>query len=335
MGYQVEGSLWGSVFAVPGKLADEHLKLCDGVALKVLLVVLRKNGEVAPAQISALLDLPVADVLDSLGYWTAQGVLAETGQEAPAPAPEPERAGKIIPFSLVETRTLPPAQREEAHPPAGQKPGHRKKLSTRQINEMGRADTNIPYLLQESQMILGKPLTPVATDTITGLYSYYGMQPEVILMLLQYCVSQKKDNMRYLEKVAAGWLEAGIDTHEKAELEIQRAAGRAQLENVVRRLFGISDRALIPSERDFISAWGAKGISPDLIDLAYQRTIELKGKLSFAYINGILQNWQTKGITDPSQAVSEMRGGKNPPADRAADNGSLDEMEQIFKYGDI
>ena len=331
MGYQVESGLWGNVFAVPGQLVDEHLRLCGGVALKVLLVVLRQGGRAAPEQISALLGLPAADVTDSLGYWAALGVLIQTGEEEP-PA-EAERGGRIIPFARAE---VAPQQAEEKEPPTGQKPGgRRKRLSTGQINEMGRADGNIPFLLQESQAILGKPLTPVATDTIAALYSYYGMKPEVILMLLQYCVSQKKENMSYLEKVAAGWMEAGIDTHEKAEGELLRAAGREKLENAVRRRFGISDRALIPSEREHIASWKEQGLSIDLIDLAYQRTIEQKGKLSFAYINGILQNWQAKGIGDVAQATAEMRGGKNASTAQTTGNSGFDEMEQIFKYGDI
>ncbi|MCL2580139.1 MAG: DnaD domain protein [Oscillospiraceae bacterium] len=332
MGFKVESELWGSVFAVPGKLVDEHLRLCGGAALKVLLVLLKSNGQAAPAQIAAQLELPVADVLDSIGYWTAVGVLVQTGQEETIPAAHP---GKVIPFTPPEPRPAQSVPPEEKPVAAAQKPGgHRKKLSTRQINEMGREDENIPFLLQESQMIMGKPLTPVATDTIAALYSYYGMQPEVILMLLQYCVSQQKDNMRYLEKVAAGWMEAGIDTHEKAEGEILRLTERGKLENAVRRLFGISDRALIQTERDYIAGWKDLGTPVELIDLAYQRTIELKGKLSFAYINGILQNWQAKGIKGAAQAAAEMRGGKNPSGTNTSGAG-MDEMEQIFKYGDI
>ena len=352
--------MWNSVFAVPGALVDEHLKLCGGAALKALLFVLRKNGDASPEQIAGFLGLPVADVLDALNYWVHLGVLSKIPAEKSCPGQEHAPFHKEDPTSQPRTYELDsfrqnpspiiredkaaalypqqgqsPLQEDTAIPqPPTHKPGSfRQKLTPKQINEMSREDGNIVFLLQESQMILGKPITPVATDTITALYSYYGMKPEVILMLLQYCILQGKDNMRYIETVAGGWIEAGIDTHEKAEREIVKAFEREKLENVIRRLFGIHERTLIASERKYISSWKEQGISVELIGLAYERTIEQKGKLSFAYINGILQNWQAKGISSTGQAMEEMRGKKTPPA--PAKSAATDEMEQIYKYGDI
>ena len=344
MGYRVESALWENVFAVPGALVDEHLKHCDGAALKVLLVVLRKNTHTAPESIADFLKIPASEVARALHYWVGVGVLAHKTETEPPykaavslmPGRSPQREIK----APADRYVAPPVRKEEAPPtPAAhaQKPGSfRKKLTPRQINEMSRADNSIAFLLQESQMILGKPLTPVATDTLTALYSYYGMNPEVILMLLQYCAAQGKDNMRYVEKVAAAWLEAGIDTHEKAEQEIVKADSRAKLENIIRRLFGIHDRALISSERDYINAWKEQGVSVELIGLAYERTIEQKGKISFAYLNGILQNWRDKGITGTEQALKEMRSkGKSSSEHTPGEGAALDEMEQIYRYGDV
>jgi len=330
MGYRVENALWNSVFAVPAGLVDKHLKLCGGPELKVLLAVLRNNATAAPENIAGFLGLSVAEVIGALNYWVQAGVLTVSGEahiaEKTQSAPE---------------RSAPPQTEPEkpAQPNSGgyaQTPGSfRRKLTPRQINELSREDGNIAFLLQESQTILGKLLTPVATDTVTALYSYYGMRPEVILMLLQYCVAQNKDNMRYVEKVAAGWIESGIDTHEKAEREIVAAASRGKLENIIRRLFGIHDRALIASEREYINSWKDQGLSVELIGIAYERTIEQKGKLSFAYINGILQNWKAKGIASAEQALEEIRRGKKAFAAESADAAGLDEMEQMFRYGDV
>ena len=322
MGYQLEGALWHRVFAVPGAVVDEHLRLCDEAALKVLLLILRRGGEVTGEEIASFLGTDRATVEGALSYWVSRGVLRE-----PAPAKPPEEpAAKAASPGSPPART--PAQVTVL-------PGRaRRRLTTRQINEMHKADDNIAFLLREAQMIIGKPLTPVATDTVTALYSYYGMNPEVLLMLLQYCISQKRDNMRYIEKVAASWIEMGIDTHEKAEREILAAVERAGQEASIRRILGINDRALISSEREYISAWKEQGISTELVGLAYERTIEQKGKLSLPYINGILQNWKAKGITTPAQALQEMRTGKNAAAE-VSDPGSLDEMERIYKYGDV
>ena len=326
MGYRVESALWGSVFAVPGALVDEHLKLCGGAALKVLLLVLRKNGDATPEYIAKFLGLPVADVLDALGYWVHVGVFSET----------PASAQELPPLEWQKDEDTAKPQPPAQEPPPAHKPGSfRRKLTPSQISELSREDKNVAFLLQEAQMVLGKPITPVITDTLTALYSYYGMSAEVILMLLQYCISQGKDNMRYVETVAAGWIESGINSHEKAEREIVKALEREKLENVIRRLFGIHDRALIASERKYINSWKEQGISVELVGLAYERTVEQKGKLSFAYINGILQNWQSKGITSISQAMEEMRGGKKTPPSTAAKSARLEKMERMYMQGDV
>ena len=322
MGYQLEGALWRCVFAVPGAVADEHLKLCDETALKVLLLILRRGGEVTSKELADFLGIEVPAVEKAVNYWTSLGVLKQ-----PAPLPQPKEPAVDASPPSAEPMAPP---RPPAHLPGRE----RRKLTTRQINEMSKGDDTIAFLLREAQMVIGKPLTPVATDTVTALYSYYGMNPEVLLMLLQYCISQKRDNMRYIEKVAANWIEMGIDTSEKAEREILAAVERAGQEAAFRRVLGINDRALISSEREYISAWKEQGISTELVGLAYERTIEQKGKLSLPYINGILQNWKQKGISTPAQAMQEMRAGKNSPAE-SGNPGSLDDMERIYKYGDV
>jgi len=329
MGYQLNSVLWRGVFAVPGAVVDEHLKLCGEQALKVLLLILRRGGEVTREEIVDFLGADSTAVDQAVGYWVRLGVLKES-EPPPTPAKEPTAAGDADPGALPPTYSEPAPTPQQ---PAALPGRERRKLTTRQINEMSKGDGTIAFLLREAQMIIGKPLTPVATDTVAALYSYYGMNPEVLLMLLQYCVGQKRDNMRYIEKVAASWIEMGIDTHEKAEREILAGAERAGQEAAVRRVLGINDRALISSEREYITTWKEQGVSTELIGLAYERTIEQKGKLSLPYINGILQNWKQKGISTPAQALQEMRAGKKAPPESTP--GSLDEMEQIYKYGDV
>ena len=70
--------------------------------------------------------------------------------------------------------------------------------------------------------------------------------------------------------------------------------------------FGIYDRNLIDKEREYISAWFQDyGFSIPMIKLAYERTVERTGKLSFPYVNSILRSWYEKGVTSPKQAMEE------------------------------
>ena len=53
------------------------------------------------------------------------------------------------------------------------------------------------------------------------------------------------------------------------------------------------------TEKKYISAWTEElNISPELVSLAYDKTVENTGKLSFAYMNKILVSWHGEGIKD-------------------------------------
>jgi len=331
MPYQIEPNLWNGVFAVPDKIVDEHLKLCGAAALKALLLILRRGGEADTPEIAGVLSLPPADVHDAINYWIHLGVLRQTGaaQEAAIPVVTLEYTseGPKEGSGLISS---PPEKPQE-------KPGaSRRRLSSGQIGEMSRSDENIAYLLQEAQGVLGEPLGPVGSETVAALYSYYGMQPDLILMLLGYCVSIGKTSMRYIEKVAAGWIEQGIDSHEKAEGEIIKTQNRNSIERKIQKMMGIADRALIAREQEYIRKWIEQwGMSYDLIMLAYERNVELKGKLSFAYMNGILQNWKEKGAFTPKQALLDIQSGKGKKqhvAEAGSTSYDIGELENLV-YG--
>lgn len=70
-------------------------------------------------------------------------------------------------------------------------------------------------------------------------------------------------------------------------------------EHKIRTILGIYDRALTQTEKKYISAWTEElNISPELVSLAYDKTVENTGKLSFAYMNKILVSWHGEGIKD-------------------------------------
>jgi len=321
MSFLLEKAVWSSIFAVPSDIVDRHIKLCGETALKVLLVLLRHGGKVETEELARLLGRPQADILDAILYWQQAGVLSAEEQEGAPPEQRQEPVSTVLTEKTETVSALPagPAvlKYTEIPNPAEDSPRERKvqtlsrsrgRLTTQEINQMAKVDEAIGYLLQESQSVLGRPLTPVATDTIVALYSYYGMQPDLVLMLLQYCFTVGKDNMRYVEKVAATWLEKGVDSHEKAEQEILRATQFTSVEHKVKSAFGIYDRKLVSSEQNYIGVWvNDFQFDLEMISLAFERAVEQKGKLSFPYINGILSNWYAKGIDSPAKALQEMQ----------------------------
>ncbi|WRS26495.1 DnaD domain protein [Oscillospiraceae bacterium MB08-C2-2] len=340
MKYSLEGGIWSSVFAVPTELVDKHLKLCGRDSLKVLLVLLRHGGQIEDEQIASLLNISLTDVQDAFHYWVQLGFV-QRGEEPLAEKPQPQQAepqpagqeGSPV------TRLVPPPQEDSQQ--VVRLTRARPKLTTRDITQMAASDQNIVYLLQESQGVLGKPLTAQATEVIVSLYSYYGMAPDLILMLVHYCVTDGRDSVHNIERQAARWMEKGVDTHEKAEKEILRCAQRRNIYGQVQALLGINDRRLISKEKRFINAWTEEyGQSPDLIGMAYERCVEAIGKLSFDYMGGILKSWKQSGITTPQQAAQEARPesakGKVPGSkEKPSSSYSMDELERMVTYGPV
>lgn len=342
MAYRLGGGIWREVFAVPTAVVDEHLKIASGLAVKVLLLLLRHGEELEIEEISRATGQSAADVQDALNFWIASGVLLpgeEPAQTAPAHPPVELRYTEVFDEpELGQAPKLEPERDCDEERRVRTLSSGRRRLSTQEINEMAREDENVGYLLQEAQAVLGKTLTPVSTETVTALYSYHGMQPDLILMLMHYCASIGKDSMRYIEKVAADWMDKGIDTHEKAEAEILRLTKERSVEGKIKKAFGIYDRNLVPSEKKYIHAWVDEfRMEMPLITLAYERAVELKGKLSFPYINGILSNWHAKGITTTAQAMQEIRENRQKPQQAAKEGSSYDmaELERMITYGDI
>ena len=323
MAYSIENGIWNSVFAVPCDIVDKHLKLCGEFPLKVLLLVLRQGNCPEPAELARILGKSEADIRDAIEYWVKLGVL-QSGNAQAASATPVQKAPSLS--YTQEPDELKIKKLSSSRP----------RLLTSEINEMARSDNNIVYLLQEAQTALGRDLTPVATDTVVSLYSYYGMSPDLILMLMHYCVSLGKTSLRYMEKVAANWIEKGIDTHEKAEHEIFRVSQRHKIENKVMSALGIRDRDLITSEKKYVHTWTEEWhFDIPLIMLAYERTIEQKGKLSFPYINGILSSWLKSGISTPEQAMREERPGKPDTPSAGASSYDMGELEDMITYGSI
>ena len=335
MAYRIDAGVWSSVFAVPTAVVDDHIKMCSPLSLKILLILLRHPGEAFDAaRLSGMLNLSPADISDAVGYWVGAGIVSDGavmdagGRDAPAPAPAPE------------AQAPRPAVRVERSP-AGQKIvtlSARSKISREDVNELASGDPSLGQLLREAQSVVGAPLTPVESEILTALHSYYGLPTDAVLMLLQYCVSSGHRSMSYLEKTAAAWIEKGITTHEQVEREILRLTQNNENEKKVLRAFGVYNRGLTTRERELVEKWFSLGLDEQLIGLACERTVENTGKVSFAYADKILTSWKARGIASVREAVDDMnQPGKRPaPQNRSARTGSYssidaDELDRLVK----
>lgn len=82
MSVRINLGKWGSVFAVPSCVVDEHIKIAGQSQLKVLLFLLRNSEKsYTYKEIGDALTIHEADVKDCVKFWVEREVIVEAGGE--------------------------------------------------------------------------------------------------------------------------------------------------------------------------------------------------------------------------------------------------------------
>lgn len=264
------------VFAVPDNVTDS-LKLASGKAVKVLIYIMRFKSEDG---ICDFLGITEEDLEDSLSYWRSVGVLYSEGEQPAVTAISPAPAAEKAPTAL---------------------PKASKAVSAEEIAARISESAEIKTLLESIEGFVARPLTFDDQRTLIWIYDHLGLPPEVILMLVNYCVSIGRANMHYIEKMAVSWADEGIDSSAAADAKIlvlqrnntlsAKCAGRMNL-----------NRKLTSRENEYVAKWSAADVDIELIMNAYERTVDATGKVSFPYMNKIISEWTANGVKTSSEA---------------------------------
>lgn len=244
----------------------------NGAYVKVYLTALALgavSGEMSTAQMAGKLNLLESDVVNALEYWDKQGAL--------------KYSNDCVIFGNAEAAEIKTAD-----------------TAKKDMEEIRAAMTENPELADLctlSQEILGKTLRNKDIETLYWFYDELGLSPEVITMLLEYCVSKDKRNMNYIEKVAISWHENGIVTIDAADRFINNEKEKNSYFHSLRKLFGIDNRSLSKTEENYLKAWCDDfGMDENMVGLAYEYCIMQTSKLSFPYMNSIIKRWNELGI---------------------------------------
>jgi DnaD/phage-associated family protein len=173
------------------------------------------------------------------------------------------------------------------------------------------------------------------------MHEYLGLEPDIIIMLVAFCLQIDCFSVRYMEQIAAEWAERGVTTHALVQEDIDR---RTQARTYNGRIMTMFEMPRTPTARqqEFIDEWRQNGYSFELIKMAYERNRNQKGdKLDFSYINGILKRWFAAGVRTPEQAEAAdqayhaaQRQKKQAESDSPAAAGSssidMDEIEKLM-----
>ena len=256
-------------------------------------------------EIAKKLGLIESDVVNAIKYWNDKGIFSGTGD------------------TIIIKRSVD----EEISPDTAKK-------TIEEVSQIIDGNSALSDLCAIAQEILGKTLGNNDLETLYWFYDQLGFSPEVITMLLEYCVSMNKRNMKYIEKVAITWHENNITTMDEAQAYIMGSAKSDEFVSSLRNLFGITDRNLSKTEKLYLKSWRDElGMSADMVGLAYEYCIMATNKLSFPYINTILKRWAEQGIkTIPEAEKDHEQYKQNMSSDghemTATDN--ISELEKQF-----
>lgn len=278
------------------EFVEEYMPKANAAFVKVYLYALyaaASGRSMEYLDIAKALNLLESDVVQAFRYWQEQGALLingnsviinNGGSEYDAPAEQ-------IPVQKSEKIKL-----------------RRPEYTQNEIASAIAESETLSDMVQLAQEILGKTLSPTDIETLYWFYDGLKFSPEVILMLLEYCVSKEKRRMSYIESVAVSWHERGISGMEAVNEYIKKESEKNSFIYSIRKILGITDRAISQTEEKFINRWhDMYKMEENMISLAYEQCIIQTAKLSFPYMEKILARWHKEGIHTPEQAEKDNR----------------------------
>ncbi len=301
---------------LPMEFINKYMISANATYVKVYLYGLAKcyEGEedVSNAAIAEALDILETDVSKAWRYWKKVGLVHSEGKG-------------VLVFNAVSSAEAKPEISKEPQKEVEEKP---KTTSMKEISKAMGINPKMKETVTMAEQLLKKSLSQ---REVTSLYSFmqeYSMSQEMILLLLEYCVTIDKTNFSYIEKVAEGWHEQGINSLSEATKVLNRLNKEVRMQKKCKKIFGL-DRELSQTELNYIARWVSElSMSEAMIRTAYEKTVTNTGKISMPYMNTILKSWFEKGIKTVSQIAEKETAPAQKTKGRNADY-QLDDMAAL------
>lgn len=335
MSYSVNTSMFKSIFAVPTDIVDKHIRLANEHQLKVLLWILRNSPDNPDLDtMCKALKMNISDATDYLQYWVLTGVLTSEGDEpvqSAFKAPEKETATVSVPVTAPAVKPKEESIEETILAPS--------KPSSAEIAERIEESPEIGHLFNEAQMKLGKTIGYDGQCTLLLLHDHYGLPTDVLFMLIEYCVSIGKTNYSYIQAVGKDWGTREVDTLDKAAEQITALRRANTLWREFAKYAGIVNPRPTTAQSSYLRRWSDElkyGI--DMIILAYEEMANHTGKISFSYIDKVLQNWNSKGYKTPEDienALAQQKEKKPKKTESASASYDLEKFKERSLHGEL
>lgn len=159
-------------------------------------------------------------------------------------------------------------------------------------------DEELKMLVEETQTTLGKVLSNSDIATLLMLKDTCGLPLDVIFMLIHYCASIDKGNIRTIENIGIQWANDGVYSLEAADNKIKQIQKTTANFSIVSKAFGLKNVGS-PTKKQleygdkWVSEWK---FSPEMLREAYERCVDTKGTMNLRYIDGILKRWNASNL---------------------------------------
>lgn len=161
---------------------ENYMPEANGAYVKVYLLALSLavyGYEMSASSIASQLNLLESDVINAFDYWNKKGALKYDKDSGNISfSAKEENINVSIPIRQAE-----PIQNTESSPI---------KKSIDQVSNAMTQNKELADLCLLAQEILGKTLTNSEIETLYYFYDELQLSPEVITILLEYCVSNNK-----------------------------------------------------------------------------------------------------------------------------------------------
>lgn len=277
--YLFSGGGMKNFIVIPSAVIDRFLKDATGEELKILLYLIRnEDKQLDETTITEETGVCKVGIEDAIEHWIKCGVISKRGASLSFATPSYDS-------------------------------GHLPKYTGETIALRCRNDKKWEKLKNAAEQILGKLLNENDINTIFSIYDYLGLPDTVIGVLLEYCVSNGTASMKYIEKTAIAWADEQIYTLNAATRKVEALNKAKQLETKIASALGIMGRNFTTKEKGYIDKWtNTYGYGLNEIVYAYEQSADNTGKLSFPYMNKVLESAYNKG----HKTVEQMQNAPKP-----------------------
>ncbi|ACD24704.1 DnaD domain protein [Clostridium botulinum] len=252
---------------------EKYMPKARGEFIKVYLLMLKYNTcnelGVSSSILASSLNLLESDIMNAFNYWNDEGVIKFT--------PIDNMGNFNIEFLNLSEENLD---------------------DTKQVDLLNALDeSNTKDMLKHIEKLLARPLSPKEMSIYLNWQRELGFSSELILILIEYCVSKGKVDARYIEKVALSWHDLKIKTIDQAQNLIKKTEDKWLNIRKVLNYLGIKNTEIMKPQQDIIEKWLLIYKFPtEIIFKACDICFERLNRADFKYIDGILSNWYKNNI---------------------------------------